>query len=605
MRGLTVATLFVLSIFAAQLLRIQGFDSSAVAQEALAQRTATAAIPAMRGKVVSSDGVVLAASRERVGVIADPLAVCTFGTEKQKCSDVTPQARAAAVDRAAAALAPLLGKDAATLRGLLSRDTRYVILERKASPLTWRKIAAVEIPGIYKDTSGEVSAAERVYPQGPIAASLVGYVTNAGQPGGGVELMLDSTLKGRTGQAVYETAPDGSQIPGGREELRAAVDGHDVTLTINSNVQWYAQNALAQKIQETKALSGTVVVMNAKSGKLLALASYPTFDPNDVGSAKGPLSNLAFTDVFEPGSTAKIMTVAAAVEAGTVTPATPVVIPNRLKRFDALFKDSHDHPTEYRTVAGTLAESSNIGTILIGETIPRERLERVYRDFGLGATSGSGFPGESAGLLAPSDKWSGTTRSTVMFGQGVSVTAVQAASVFQTIANDGTRVTPTLIEGTTSADGTFTASAAPARKQVVSTKTADEVSRMLEGVVSKEGTAPQAQIPGYRVAGKTGTADRYDAKVGGYSGKTASFIGYAPADDPELVVAVILQRPLNGYFGGSTAGPVFRDVMTYALQELKVPPTGTAPPKVTQKLDPQVALADPHVLHDERNGRDG
>ncbi|MFW5470274.1 peptidoglycan D,D-transpeptidase FtsI family protein [Knoellia sp. CPCC 206435] len=598
MRGLTVAVLFVFSIFAAQLLRIQGFDSSAVAAEALEQRTEKVVIPALRGKITSADGVVLASSRARETVVADPTAVCTYQQKNKKTCD--PATAGDAVDAAAAALAPLLGRSAADLRPVLTRTGRYQVLDRRVSPLTWRKIAKLGIPGIYKDSAEAVP--ERVYPQGPASASLVGYVMNDGEAGGGLESMMDKALKGKAGYSVFEKAPDGSKIPGGRQGGVRAVDGEDVTLTVNSNIQWYAQNALAQRMSEMGAQSGTAVVMNAKSGKVLALASYPTFDPNDIGRAKGSLVNKAVSDVFEPGSTAKVMTIAAALEDKKVTPDQPVIIPNRMQRFDASFKDSHDHPTLYRTVAGTLAESSNIGTILVGETLEPKRLEEYYRKFGLGSKSGMGFPGESKGLLAPADKWSGTQRSTVMFGQGLSVTAIQAASVFQTIANGGMRMTPTLVEGTTHADGTIEKTPTAPGTRVVSTDTATKVNAMLEGVVSKEGTAPQAQIPGYRVAGKTGTADFYDAKLGRYSGKTASFIGYAPADDPELVVAVILQRPSASIYGGTVAGPVFQDVMTYALQELKVPPTGTTKAAITLSVDPEVAQSDPNTLRDKPRG---
>jgi cell division protein FtsI (penicillin-binding protein 3) len=275
------------------------------------------------------------------------------------------------------------------------------------------------------------------------------------------------------------------------------------------------------------------------------------------------------------------------------------VIPNRLPRYDANFKDSHEHPTEYRTVAGTLAESSNIGTILVSETMKSKTLESYFRKFGLGALSGAGYPGESRGILPPSKTWSGTKQATVAFGQGISVTAVQAASVFQTIANDGVRVAPRLVDSVTEADGTVTTTPKSTSRRVVSHQTASDLSRMLEGVVSPDGTAEEAQIPGYRVAGKTGTADYYDARVGGYSGRTASFIGYAPADDPQIVVAVIIQKPTYPFFGGYVSGPVFKDVTTYALQELKIPPTGKKPTPVTLKVTPKEALADPTVL---RNG---
>jgi cell division protein FtsI (penicillin-binding protein 3) len=595
MRFLTVACLFVLSVFGAQLVRIQGFDATAVAQEAQLKREAAQIIPAMRGQVLASDGTVLASSVVREVVVADQTAVCTFGTKKNKCDPATAEE---AVQKAATELAPLLNTTVSELVPELTGTSRYRILSRDVTPLTWNTISALGIPGINRDR--RETRSERTYPQGSTTAALVGFMTGAGEPGGGVEVMMQKHLVGTPGKQTFELGRDGTIIPVGESSLVPAVDGNDVTLTINSSLQWYAQNALAQRIKETKAKSGTVVIEDVKTGNLLAVASYPSFDPStDIGKKGTRLSNVAFTDVFEPGSTSKIMTMAAALEEGEVTPSTPVVIPNRLPRYDANFKDSHEHATEYRTVAGTLAESSNIGTILVSETMKSKTLESYFRKFGLGATSGTGFPGESRGLLEPSSQWSGTKKATVAFGQGISVTAIQAASVFQTIANDGVRVTPRLVESVTEADGTVTPSAKSTSKRVVSHQTASDVSRMLEGVVSPEGTAEEAQIPGYRVAGKTGTADYYDAAAGRYSGRTASFIGYAPADDPQIVVAVIIQKPTYPFFGGYVSGPVFKDVTTYALQELKIPPTGRKAPEVTLKVTPKEALSDPTVL---RNG---
>ncbi len=601
MRFLTIASLFVLSIFGAQLVRIQGFDATAVAQEAQLKRQAVQIIPAMRGQVLSSDGTVLASSVVRETVVADQQAVCTYGTRKEKCDPSTSEA---AVQAAATKLAPLVGSTVSELVRELTGTSRYRILSREVTPLTWNTISKLGIPGIARDR--KATRSQRTYPQGTTTAALVGYMTGDGKPGGGVEQMMQGHLDGKPGHQTFEQGLDGTVIPVGQSSVDPAVDGNDVTLTVNAGLQWYAQNALAQRVKETKGKSGTVVIMNAKTGNLLAVASYPSFDPNtDVGKKGVRLSNVAFWDVFEPGSTSKIMTMAAALEEGTVTPSTPVVIPNRLMRYDTNFKDSHEHPTEYRTVAGTLAESSNIGTILVSETLKPKTLESYFHKFGLGAKSGAGFPGESAGLLPPSDTWSGTKKATVAFGQGISVTAVQAASVFQTIANDGVRVAPRLIESSTEADGTVVPAPKSPSTRVVSHQTAADVSKMLEGVVSPDGTAEEAQIPGYRVAGKTGTASYYDPKVGRYNGHTASFIGYAPADDPQIVVAVIIQDPTYPFFGGYVSGPVFKDVTTYALQALKIPPTGAKPPKVTQHLTPEEALSDPTVLRNghKRSGR--
>ncbi|MGG5257584.1 penicillin-binding transpeptidase domain-containing protein [Phycicoccus avicenniae] len=594
MRALTVATVFVLSIFGAQLVRIQGFDASAVAAEAESDRVTAQILPAMRGQIVSADGTVLASSVVREVVVANQQAVCTFRTKKSTCA---PETSAAAVRQAAEKLSPLLGTPEDQLVTQLTGTSKYRILSKDVTPLTWNKIAKLGIPGIDRDR--RETRSERTYPQGTTSAALVGYVTDDGRPGGGVELMVDKQLQGTPGKLTFEQGQDGTAIPSGQSTTTPAVDGRDVHLTVNSSLQWYAQNALAQRIKETKATAGTVVIMNAKTGDLLSVASYPTFDPDtDVGKKGAQLDNKAFSDVFEPGSTAKIMTMAAALEEKTVTPSTPVVIPNRLPRYDQRFKDSHEHPTQYRTVAGTLAESSNIGTILVSETLKPATLERYFRKFGLGSKSGVGYPGESGGLLPKSSTWSGTQRATVAFGQGISVTAIQAASVFQTIANGGVRVAPRLVDSTTEADGTEKVMPASKGTRIVSEQTAADVGKMLEGVVSPDGTAEEAQIPGYRIAGKTGTAEFYDDKVGKYRGKTASFIGYAPADDPQVVVAVIVQKPTYPFFGGYVAGPVFKDVMTYALQELKIPPTGKKAQHLTLEVDPKEALADPDVLRD-------
>ena len=362
-------------------------------------------------------------------------------------------------------------------------------------------------------------------------------------------------------------------------------------LTIDSDLQWFAQNAIAQKVNETQALSGTVVVMNVKTGQLAAVASYPSFDPNNIAKATGNLNNNAFGEAFEPGSTAKVMTAAAALQEGVATPATPVAVPDRLPRADQSFRDSHEHGLENLTFAGVIAQSSDIGTMMVGEKVPPATLEKYFRSFGVGQPTGINFPGETPGIFAKSQNWSGSQRYTVMYGQGLSVNAIQAAGVFQTIANGGVRVPPTLVASTKSADGTVTQTPATTPVRVISTSTATTLSQMLEFVVSDNGTAVAATIPGYRVAGKTGTADRVGTN-GRYSGYTASFIGFAPADKPQFVVAVILQNPLNGIYGGAVAAPVFKNVMTYALQEFGIPPTGTPPPVMKLKIEDPPASAD-------------
>jgi cell division protein FtsI (penicillin-binding protein 3) len=480
---------------------------------------------------------------------------------------------------AVADLAPILGKPAAELSTTLTGVRRFAYVAKNVSVSDWRKIQALGIPGIYSEPT-----TLRSYPTSSAAASLVGWVGGDGSAGGGLELLLNKKLEGKPGESTYEQSRDGRVIPTGAQQITPAVPGLDVQLTIDSDLQWFAQNSIAGKVKETGALSGTVVVMNARTGALAAVASYPSFDPNNIAKAGGNLKNNAFEEAFEPGSTAKVMTAAAALQEGVATPATPVVVPNRLPRADQLFRDSHEHGIERLTFAGVMAQSSNIGTVMVGEKVPAATLEKYFRSFGVGQPSGIRFPGETPGIFARSGDWSGSQRYTVMYGQGLAVNAIQATGVFQTIANRGVRMPATLVAGTEGAGGAVTKAPPSTGVRVISPKTATTLSQVLEYVVGDGGTAKEAMIPGYRVAGKTGTADRI-GENGRYSGKTASFIGYAPADKPEFVVSVILQNPIRGYFGGSTAGPVFKDVMTYALQEFKIPPTGNPPPVMKLTTD--------------------
>jgi cell division protein FtsI (penicillin-binding protein 3) len=287
------------------------------------------------------------------------------------------------------------------------------------------------------------------------------------------------------------------------------------------------------------------------------------------------MRNPSVQDVYEPGSTGKVMTMAAALEEKVVTPTTVMRVPYKIKRAGEFFHDHERHPDKQLTTTGILAESSNTGTILIGEKLSNDLLHEYLTKFGIGVKTGSGLPGESAGILRPVSNWSGTTAPTVAFGQGYSVTAMQATSVFATIANNGVRVSPTVIAGTSDASGHFTPAANRTTTRVISEDTAVKLRTMMESVVGVNGTAPSAAIPGYRVAGKTGTAERYDSRTGRYSGYTASFIGFAPADAPRYVMSVTIQDPKNGHYGGALGGPVFKKVMTFVLQSKHVAPTGT------------------------------
>lgn len=579
-RWMLVAVLFVFSLFCAQLLRLQALDASTLASAALGSRTQTVVIPALRGSITDARGTVLAYSSLREDITADPQAL----RNPRDLSAITARQEQANVLAAATRLAPLLGKsaqDIATRVNSTRAGSKFVYLVKDVSPLVWAKVQGLGIGGISNETT-----TSRQYPTSSAAASLVGWVGTDGQPGGGLELMENKALTGTPGTKTYQRSGFGLPIASAGQSMRPATNGATVRLSINSDLQYYAQNVLAEQVQALGAQSGNVVALDPRTGRILAVASSPTFDPNRVGAAKGDLVNTAFDQTFEPGSTAKVMVASTALATGTATPASHVTVPPGLARGGALFHDSEAHGTESLTFAGVLAKSSNMGAILVGEHIPPSTLYRYYRRFGMGTTSGIGFPGETGGLLERPDTWSGSQRYTVLFGQGFSATAMQTASVFQTIANGGVRVPLSLVAGTQRPGGPFVPAPRTTPVRVIPTRVAKAVSAMMEGVVGKNGTAPKAEVKGYRIAGKTGTADRYDQSLGRYAGVTASFIGYAPADNPRIEIAVTVQRPRGLIYGGDVAAPVFAKVMQYALQEYKVPPTGTRAPHLPLTFDP-------------------
>jgi cell division protein FtsI (penicillin-binding protein 3) len=547
----------VFTVVAGRVIDLQAIQGPALAAAAAQDRLRTVELPATRGDITDVNGVPLATTVASRNVVVD-------------------QTRVTDPEQAAQQVADVLGGDPAAYLPRMSGERKFVYLAKNVSPEVWARLADRRVPGIFSEAT-----TTRVYPAAEVAANVVGHVRADGTGGSGLEHGLDTELAGTPGTQVYESSAKGTEIPTVATSGTDPVAGTDVRLTIDRDLQWVAQDAIAQKVKEAKADSGTVVVMDPRTGHILALATVPTFDPNrPAEAAAANITNRALSDVFEPGSTSKVMTIAAVIEEGAAGPRTRMVIPPQLKRPEKTWNDHSPHGTLKLTLNGVLAKSSNIGTIMAAERIGGEKLYSYIKKFGVGEPTGLRFPGESTGYVPPTDKWSATSFGTIAFGQGLSVNAVQAASVFATIANGGVRVTPTLVAGYTGADGTYQAAPASSGTRVVSEKTADTVLSMLESVVSDEGTAPKAAIPGYRVAGKTGTANRIDDSCGCYRGYTASFIGIAPADDPRLVVAVFLQNPRNGHYGGVLGGPVFKRVTTYGLEHLRIPPSGTPRPKL-------------------------
>lgn len=556
MTALVVALALVFVAFAARLVYVQVVAGPQIALEARENRMTTASVIGARGEITDAEGVVLATSVERYDI----------SVNQQRIADYEARGSAVGLDGpagVAARLAPLLDMNPAELGGRLVGDRPFVFVKKGVLPAVAREIRAMRIDGVNVD-----KVPDRVYPKGTVAGNIVGFVNSDGVGLQGLESALDEDLRGVKGSERYERGKGGQPIPGGESEQTPARDGRSVRLTIDSDLQWRAEEELRNQVAATGATGGTVVVMRP-TGEVLALADSTAFDPNEPGDFGTGALSMSVSGVFEPGSTGKVVTMAAALQEGLVGPTDPFVVADRITTPNGqTFKDSHDHPVQQLTATGVFAESSNTGTVQIGERLSLEQRHRYLSLFGFGTRTGIEMPGESPGILHPWEEWDGRSRYAVLFGQAVSVNALQATSVFATIANGGVRVTPHLVEGWTSPDGTHTPAPAPEGVRVVSEETAATVLSMMESVVD-DGTGSNAAVPGYRVAGKTGTAQKFAP-----AGITASFIGVAPADDPQVVTAVILHDPRSSIFGGTVAAPVFSTVTGYALQQLGVAPSG-------------------------------
>ncbi|MBE4695861.1 penicillin-binding protein 2 [Brevibacterium casei] len=558
-----ILSVIVLVVTGVRLVSIQGMDSMKLAEKALANRLVTRTLPADRGQIVAADGTVLADSVSRYQLVVDQKNVAQYKRDGKLLG----------AWGAAEALAGPLNTDPGLLYPELVGDKRWNPVAKGLTSETWREIEALDILGISAE-----EYAVRSYPSGGVAGNLVGFLSSDGQAQAGLELAYDEQLSGRDGQQQYERGARGDIIPLGDNNIRGAKDGDGIRTTINPSVQYYAQQAIAEQVKKHKAESGSVVIKEIKTGKILTAADAPSVDPNNPGKVDGAdRGSRIFTDVFEPGSTAKMVTAAALLDQGLVTPDQEFTVPDTWKAPNGEeFRDSSPHPDQKLTFAGILAESSNTGTILAGQALTEAQRYEYMKRFGFGSASAIGFPAETGGILHPYQDWDGRTKYTVMFGQGMAANAIQTTDVIATIANGGVDVPSRLVDGTISPSGRTIPLPADEPRRVVSEKAADQTLAMLEGVVA-EGTGQSAQVSGYRVAGKTGTAQAPSAEGGGYDGYTASFVGVIPAEDPQFAISVTLQRPRKGYYGGTAAAPVFSDVAGFVMRHYKIPPSSTDP----------------------------
>ncbi len=573
-----IAVLFLL--LAGRLVQLQGFKSKEYAELGYKQRHKEVALTANRGEIKDRNGNLLAVSVDSydLGVhttlVTDPVGEAT---------------KLAAVTKVSFGL---------LLARLLDSKSGYRYLAYDIDSATADKVTALNLKNLQLEAT-----TKRTYPAGATAAAVLGYVGRDGNGLAGLESGYNTSLAGKPGLLVYEKDPKGRIIPSGVRREKEPVAGQGMKLTIDRDLQFATEAVLGNQVVASHADKGVAIVMNPKTGDIYAMASAPGFNPNNLAEAseRKDQTNPAVSWAFEPGSVNKLVTIAAAVQEGKINPLTEVDVPASYLNSQTgipvdkyVITDSEDHPAERMTAAGVLAKSSNQGTLLISrmlgqagdEQSQRADLEKWLRGFGLGEPTKAGLPGESSGQLKPSSKWDATMAATIPFGQGMSVNALQVASAYATIANGGVRVTPRIIDATIDGKGNQVPLPVGPSERVVSPQTAKTVTSMLEQVTAADGgTGTEAKVGDYRIAGKTGTAYRYDENFirsdgtkGGYNGYVASFVGFAPADNPQLVVLVAIDNPKGDVYGGTVAAPVFSKIMSFALTKMRVPPTGTKAP---------------------------
>ncbi|GAA1609549.1 cell division protein FtsI [Kribbella sancticallisti] len=570
----------VLSLFAGRLIVLQGVDPDSYALAATKENTRPFLLHASRGAILDRNGVPFSVSEDAVAITADPTLT----------SKVAPQL-------ATLLAAKVPGTKYDDLLAGLTKKGRYALLAHKVSPQIWNQIetelkARNEV--IVEQNKGKAQDAKaplltglytesdpiRSHPYGTVAANVVGVVGDEGKGLAGLEYGLNDKLSGKDGKAMYEVDAKGNKIPNADHTVEEPKPGLTAQLTLDADLQWFAEKRIEQAVKQYKAESGTVIVQDVKTGELLTVANFPTYDPNKPLKGQS-LKNPAIEQIYEPGSVHKIVTMAALADANKISLDTNLQVPGSIVVQRRVIKDHFPHGTLNLTIAGVIAKSSNVGTIIASKEMGVPQYVRYLKGFGFGEPTGLNYPGESRGRVPAGDEWPDLTYATVSFGQGLAVNAIQMTAAVNAVANGGVYMPPKLVKNYIDTNGNQIPNPTAPPRRVVSETAAKEVSTMMEAVTAKGGTALQAAIDGYRVAGKTGTAQQTGEGCGGrYCKWATSFAGFAPADNPRFVTYVVLQNPTNGRSGGGQGGPVFRDVMSYALQKYVVPPTGAKQPLV-------------------------
>ncbi|HKS49540.1 MAG TPA: penicillin-binding protein 2 [Amycolatopsis sp.] len=586
----------VLVVATLRLVQVQGFQSEALSAKAESQRTTTITIPAQRGSIVDRNGVKLAFSVETRALSVNLRLMRKSWTDFARQNPAKGQnfdTRVAAAAKFIAAKLP--GKvTEADLLAAFHKNQDFTYLVKDVEPSI-----ADEITKQFPEIGSETQAA-REYPGDTLASNVVGLANwRSDDPDvskhalhglDGLELTYDTDLSGTPGQKIADTAQgdDSVVIPGTERDIRPATPGNNLVLTLDSDVQYVLQTQLADYVAKAHAKGGQAVIMDAHTGEIYALADDRTFNPNDPGTYTADLMNdRSVTTPYEPGSVNKIVTATAAIDAGILTPDSVLQVPYSLQVADRTVHDAWLHGVQNYTVTGIFAKSSNVGTLEIAQKLGPERWLAMLQKFGIGQSTGMGLPGESRGYVPPRNTWSASTFGNLPIGQGLSMTVVQMAGMYEAIANNGLRVQPRIIKEEVRPDGTVIPQPPPEAVQVVSPQTAKTVRDMLRAVTQKgkngnSGTAPTAALDGYQISGKTGTGQQVDPATGAYSAtlNNITFAGILSADNPRFVVGIRLDAPDTTLPTGHSAAPLFHDIASYLAQRYQIPLSGGAAPYV-------------------------
>jgi cell division protein FtsI (penicillin-binding protein 3) len=564
-----VVMILVISAFVVRLVWVQVVDAERLNTLSTEARDTTRSIPAIRGNIIDSEGRILATTVVSWDVNIDPK---NAGPVVLKIDD---KKVAFSKEQIAQRLSEILKVPTEELLEKMSGTSRYANLKKSIGASAYSQLDELNIPWMYFDQKQE-----RHYPDGAVAGNLLGFVGSDGSALEGIERMMNSCLAGTDGKETYIQGADLVRIPNSVQVIQQVKHGSDVVLSINSDLQYAAQQEMAATVRRLKADWASAIVIEVASGRILAAAEAPTVDPNNPSGVKAEnRSSRIFRSAFEPGSILKPVAAATAIDVGKATTLSQVIAPYALKMpWGEYINDSHMHPPHKLTMTGVMVDSSNTGLVQLGGKVDSKTRYEYMKLFGMGAKTGVKFEGESSGLLTDYTKWDRMTDQTTMFGQGVSLTPIQTASIYQAIGNKGVRLSPVLVEGCLEKTGSLKRTAVEAPVRVISESTASKSIDMLEKVVEQGSIGRTARIQGYRVGGKTGTAQIAEGK--GYGKLYAvSFVGLAPAEDPKYIVAVTAfkSRTVSNSLG---ATPGFVSVMKQVLKTYAVPPSTTKSKKL-------------------------